>query len=54
MIIPEHITELAQFQEIRSILKVNRNLHSACISMPCHFILYILNHIHGIADVDGE
>ena len=53
MIIPEHITELAQFQEIPAILKVNRNFHYACISMPCHFIL-MLNHIYGTADVDCE
>ena len=51
MVIPEHITELAQYQKIRAVLKVNRNFHYACISMPCHFVLYMLNHLHVIAEV---
>ena len=51
MIIPEHITELAQYQELRAVLTVNRNFHYACISMPCHFVLYMLNHLYVIAGV---
>ena len=41
----------AQYQEIRAVLKVNRNFHYACISMPCHFVLYMLNHLYVIAGV---
>ena len=51
MITPEHITELAQYQELRAVLTVNRNFHYVCISMPCHFVLYMLNHLYVIAGV---
>ena len=54
MIILEHITELAQFQKIQAILNLNREFNRACISMSCHFILYILSHIYGVADVHVE
>ena len=34
--------------------KPKSEFNRACISMSCHFILYILSHIYGVADVHVE